>query len=863
VLPHLPRALALALAAPLAARAASPGDPIRAVRLSDGRIAVDGRLVEPAWSSAPVHDGFVQLFPRAGAPPSEPTEVRVLYDDHSLYVGVLCRDRSPELVQRPLGRRDSAPYSDAITVAIDSMHEARNAFLFSLTAAGVQSDGLMSGDDDYNGEWDATWDGATSAVSGGWSAELVIPLSALRFPARPEQVFGFGVKRVVGRTHEEDFTALVPRGARGQLARLGSLVGLSGLVPVRELELSPYTAGRISIRPQYDDADRPQPRLVDPYAELGLDLRTTLGPGLSLQGALNPDFGQVEADQLIQNLSTFEVLFPEKRPFFTQGMDLFLPIAPQGGQSPQQLLYSRRIGLSAPILGAVKLTGRASDQVQIGVVEALVAGAGSGRPEEDPARRYRFDPAQPLRFGPASALPRFAPAPENYLAGVVRWRPLPTLSLGATATSTLLLGRRCTPEEDALDDDERPPRCDALAGNAAALDLDLRTRDGEWFVRGQVSGSQALGGAPERALADGTRLSRGELGFGAHAAAGRAGGEPWRFEVNWEYESPELELNPAGYQRTQNEQVLRAIARYVRPGGGGPFHSYALHAGAEARYTTDGRGLLRAGHLWAASELQLRSFHWVGWNAWGNLARWDVREVEEAGVAYRRPADAGGALWISSDPSRPLRIAGSVEAGSTIATGPLLAAPFASVGGTIVLRPHPRLESRIDLQYERNRWPARWVLDDGEGSYLFADLSAPLFSATLRQQVVLARHLTLQGYAQVFTSYGRYTRYREAQARSGRVALSDLHPPSHPLAAYADWENPDFRDGALNVTVVLRWEYRLGSTLFLVYSRSQAELGYPDQPLDPSPPATLRPSRLEEGPSTDTLLVKWTLRWRR
>jgi len=868
-MPHrLASLLLLALAlGPRGVRAAAPGDPVVARRLT-APILLDGRLEEADWDLAPAHDGFVQQFPEEGAPPSERTEVRVLYDDRTLYVGVVAHDRSPGEVERPLGRRDRAPVSDAVTVVVDSMRDRRTAFVFELTAGGVQTDGLLFEDDQFSTDWDAVWDGAASAVEGGWSAELAIPLAALRFSGRPELAFGFGVKRVIARRHETILSVPIPRSARGQVARLGELVGLRGLRPVRAFELTPYTAARASLRPKAQDGEPARPRLLDPVGDVGLDLKTSLGRGLSLQATLNPDFGQVEADEIIQNLSTFEVFFPEKRPFFTQGMDLFQPVAPPGRASPQQLFYSRRVGLDAPILAAAKLSGQVSDEVQVGLVEAFVAGASSGGPDDDPPRGFRIDAAQPLRFGPASALPTLAPAPRNFAAGVVRWRPTPQASLGAAVTSTVPAGPACTAPEADLPDETRPRRCDALAGNAAALDWNLRSRDGAWYALGQVAGSQTLGGPPTRTLADGTAVPRGDLGLGALAAAGRQGGEPWRWDVHWEYQSPGLDLNAAGYLRTQNEQLGRAILRYVRPGGGGPFHGYGVQLGAETRWSTDGRGLDRGAQAWLLSEFQLRSFHWFGCNAVLDAVRWDLREIDEAGVPLRRPASVLGECWISTDPSRPLSFEGGAGVGRTLAAGGLAPIGYAGASGRVVVRPHARVETRLDVRFDWSGWRARWVdvaADpvDGTPLYLFADLRAPVLSLTLRQQVVLSRRLTLQAYAQLFTAYGRYGAFYEAARGDGRIELSDLRPRARPVATdasdpFAFVADPDFRTGALALNAVLRWEYRLGSTLFLVYTRGQTEPEWDGG--DGPAPRTLRPWALALGPTTDTILIKWSHR---
>jgi hypothetical protein len=849
----LAAAVALALCLPALAGAAQAGDPITAVK-REGPVVLDGRLDERAWASAPAFDGFVQIFPEEGATPTESTEVRVLYDDQHLYVGVIARDRQPERIQRPLGRRDSSPYSDAIAFAIDPMRDGRLGYYFEINAAGVLTDALVFENDQSSGDWDAVWEGVAAPLPDGWSAEARIPLSVMRFTDAPVQTWGFAVKRVIGRSHEELLTVLIPRGARGQLARFGPLVGLADMRPVPDLQITPYLAGRLSLRPEDpdDDVTPHAPRLADPVADLGFDVRASLGRSLALQATVNPDFGQVEADQLIQNLSTFEAFFPEKRPFFLQGMDLFQPASVPGRNSPQQLFYSRRIGLDAPILAAAKVTGRVGEAFQVGLLESVVTGAGwDGWTGSRPPRDVRFSWSQPFRLGPRSALPEQEPASRNFLVGVAKWQPAPSRSYGLTLASALPLGKLCSQADEEADDGQ--PRCAARGGNALALDWNVTSPGAEYFFVGQATGSQVQGGPPARTLPDGTELGRGDLGWGGHVAAGRNGGEGLRGEVHWQYESPRLDVNATGFQRTQNENFGRVFLSWVKPKGGGPFHYYSATAGTEAGLTTDGRGLTRAAQVWINAEVQTRGFQWFGCVAATDFAYWDVREISQTGDAYRRPTSDWWNCWTETDASKPISV--NVWGGSwrTRSVAPFGSFSGWSAGTNTRFRPHPRLETRVEVQYERNGWPARYVDDDASGDHVFADLRAPLLSFTLRQQLVLTPRLTLQGYAQLFTSYGSYGRYFRASGSDDRVGFADLVP----LAARpAEIDEPSFRDVGLNVNVVLRWEYRAGSTLFLVYTRSQAELADGARR-----PASLRPQSLGLGPTTDTFLVKWTYFW--
>lgn len=841
---RLPSALALAalLLGPSPALATAPGQPVRATRAA-GPITIDGRLSEESWSAAEPYDGFQQRFPEEGRPASERTGVRVLYDDRALYVGVRCADSRAADLARPLGRRDNAPYSDSVAVIIDSNRDRRTAFYFELNAAGVPSDALLFGEDESNGDWDAVWDGAVTADAAGWTAEFMIPLSVLRFSANGEQTWGFAIRRVIARTHEELLSIPLKRSDRGLVARLADLTGLNGLRPVQEFSVAPYLGARLQWRPATDAS--PSPRLRDPSADLGVDLRASLGRGLALQATINPDFGQVEADTIQQNLSTFELFFPEKRPFFTQGLDLFQGATPGDRPSPQQLFYSRRIGLDAPIYGAAKLTGRLSDSVQVGLLDAVVSGGAA--PDPASHKLYR-SPWSPLHLAPGDSYPEVAPARRNFLAATARWQPSPAVALGAAVTSAVPLDGRCSETEAALPDGQRPAHCDVPLGNAAAVNWSLHSDDSEWFLRGQLTGSQRLGGPPAETLADGTVLRRGDVGAGGFVAAGREGGEPWRFRVSYDYEGPRLDLNALGYQRTQNEQMGRGVLVYARPAGGGPFHDWDLFLGGESRWTTDGLAHSRGSVVFLGAEGQLRSFDRGGCDVYLSTDREDVREIERSGVALRMPGARGVECWASSDHGRMVWVEANGSWSWGLARAPLAAVKSWSGTATVALRPHARLETQLVVAGGDSAWPARFVEDLGGGVFRFGALRSPSLSVTLRQLVVLAPRLTLQGYAQLFTDYGRYGAFYTAAGRPGQViGYGDL------VAGGAPSSSPDFQDAALNLSAVLRWEYRLGSTLFLVYTHDAS--GPPDRSL------ALWPPDLHRGPARDTVLGKWTWYW--
>ncbi len=817
-------------------------------------IRLDGKLDEEAWASAPVFDRFVQTFPREGAAPSERTEVRILLDDNNLYVGVTAHDSQPATINRQLGRRDRPPQSDLISVMIDSSHDHRTAYGFSVNAGGILRDVLHFEDTKSTEDWDAVWDGAAAELPHGWSAELIIPLHLLRFSESKENTWGLNVRRELSRTHEVIDSALIPRNANAFVSRFGLLGGLTQLPKAsRRLDIVPYVAARFGLSPQYSDPSRPTPRLSSPSGDLGVDLQAALTSSTSLSATVNPDFGQIEADQLILNLNTFEPFFPEKRPFFLQGMDVFQTV----GSASQQIFYSRRIGLETPILAAAKLTGNPAQGVQLGVLDAVVMGAsnpsaeaGGLVDEDNPDQRIRFHVRRPLHLGPNHQLPAQPGATRNFLAVVLRGQPGDTSTVGGTFAANTPLSSLCGSPQPA--DPEAQEACRATGGNAAAVDWDMRSADSTWVLRGQLSGSHVVGGPRDGTLLrDGTVLGPGDTGVGLYVSGGKLGGEPFRFDMSYEYASPRLNLNATGFQPRQNEQVAQAGFQFVRPSGWGPLHDFSASVRATGSWSTEGRGIQLYNKLTTGARATLPGFHTAECELSLLFGRSDLREIAGTGIAYERPPFGSAACAVSTDPNRALSVMADAYFGNAFSPSPL---PSKSGGGaavTVTWRPVPRLETQLIGDVFTNLDGPRW-LGEEDGRHLFGDLDPRAMSLTLRQLLVLTPRLTLQAYAQVFSAYGRYGPFYEASAGPNRrLLLTDLRPTQ------IDFD-PNFHEAALNLNVVLRWEYRLGSTLFFVYTRAQSEL----PPEAGSPRRTeLFPHQLMQGPTTDMWLIKWSYQW--
>lgn len=431
------------------------------------------------------------------------------------------------------------------------------------------------------------------------------------------------------------------------------------------------------------------------------------------------------------------------------------------------------------------------------------------------------------------------------------------MALGIQATSAVCLERDATAAGTS-------GRCRVPGAHALAVDFNATSAEGEWYAYGQGAVSRAVAGPSSRVLPDGTRLEAGDVGAGAYLRAGRRGGEPWRLDLAWSYAPPRLELNPLGFQRFQNLHDASVTVRYVRPSGADPFHNYGLSLTGQMQWTAGGMETLRSAEL--GLDALLERFY-LSVHCSLSYAPWfmDVREIKRGrhqAEGLGVPLERAGWIWpscnVASDPARTFAVSASGYLGWNVAPPPLEQLPFygASLSGT--WRPHPRLETTAGVAYDDQTYSLRYVDGDGEERpLLLGALRVPSLSWTLRQSLVVTPRLTLQLYSQLLVAYGEYGPYFTA-TRDGisPIRTSDLRP-AYPRTdpAFASFADPDSRDTVLVVNLVLRWEYLPGSILYVVYARNQAE-----PPFSPGSPdsSALVPQRLGAGPTTDSVLLKWS-----
>jgi hypothetical protein len=794
--------------------------------------------------------------------------VRVLYDDSAIYVGVDCEQTHTPVVEH-LSRRDRLVEADRVEVDLGTRRDHKSAFQFTVNAGGVLTDSVLFDDTESSSDWDENWDARVARRPGGWSVEVKIPLRVLRFPAAPEQSWDLQVRRFISERQEIDEWAYIPRDAAGEVSRYGSLDGLRGLRPGAPVELRPFALGRLRRR---DPATTQIASGTDLSASAGLDVKWHPTQSLTLDATLNPDFAQVEADQLVLNLTKFETYYPEKRPFFLEGIDTF--------STPRQLLYTRRIGWAAPqpalrssapfgeqlvdvpspatIYGASKITGQLADGWTVGTLQALTAENDASVQLASGSRQLRlidpltaFDVVRVKRSLPGNgyvgamftATTR-AENTQNY-ASTPSYTTVATPSVSNPAAlvasrtglgSTMQLcpdGSTVAPRTRCFDD--------AYVG---AVDWNWRSPDGEWVTGGQ--GTATILRGPARYVPDGTVINSGDVGPGLYTYLNKEGGAHWVGDAQFEYEGRKLDYTDLGYNQRANDYRWRLDAEWrdMKP------WSFMLERHLRFEYfgrtNLDGLWLGRAFQLNASAALN--NFWWFYTEAHWRPTTYDDREVGD-GTALERAGLIGWELALYSNPAKP------VSFGLETQTQWLYDGFNFNGSGSFLFRALPQLDLEV-LPTAIYTFGEPRFAESGlfAGQYIFGKLDAKSIGATVRATYTFAPQLTLQAYGQLFLASGHYNDFSLFQSSSpgSVVHLADLRPYVAPLGT-----NPDFQEGVLNMNVVMRWEYALGSTLFLVYTRSQV----PTVVLAPGEGASLGLSSVSRAPAADVILVKLSYFW--
>jgi hypothetical protein len=796
-------------------------------------IRVDGVLDEAAWQAAQPVTAFTQLVPDEGAPVTERTEIRFLFTDDALYIGARLYDRHP--VTTRLGRRDgSMAASDWLTIIIDSYHDHRTAFGFEVNPSGVRRDQTRTEGGGEDDSWDPVWEAATSITDDGWTAEIRIPFSQLRFNPAESQTWGLQVERQIARNREFAVFSFTPTSQPAGIPRFGHLEGLRDLQAGRRLEVLPYSVLRGE---SIDRGTNPFRDKRDAGLAVGADLKYRLTSDLTLDVTVNPDFGQVEVDPAQVNLTAIETQFQEKRPFFVEGSEIF-NFGAGGGNS---MFYTRRIGRApqllpgttqrdvadaARILGAAKLSGRSAAGWSMGVLNAL-----TGREE--------------VLFRDAQGLDERATAEPltNYFAGRLR-RDL--------RGGQSMLGGMLTTVHRSLDTDAARARLRSAA-YTGGTDFRHEWANRTWALTGFVSGSHVQGSRDAILIAqrspwryfqrpDAHHLTldpeRTSLtGLSTQAQLQYRRGRHWRYSLLGGTTTPQYEVNDMGFQFRADRIDGQAGVTYVEPRPGSLLRNWQVNGTARAERNYDGATIMNRVSAFAAAQTLN---YWSGNLQVGYSGSALDDRLTRGGPSARRPAQLQLNTSFSTDSRRTVSAGGGFGYARNDAGG-----SGWGVGGGVTVRPAPSWSVNLNPSFERAHNTAQFLGTRVDATaphtfgsrYLFSVLDQTTLALETRIDVTFTPSLTLQVYAQPFIASADFGAPAELRAPGlyeflvygrdiGAVETVDggvrVYPQGREGAA-APFVVPDldFTLRSLRGNAVLRWEYRPGSTLFVAWQQNR------------------------------------------
>jgi hypothetical protein len=775
---------------------------------------IDGRPDDVIWTTAQVIDGFRVFDPVEDGEPRFKTEARIAYDERNIYVVVRSFDPHPDSIRALLARRDIRTASDEVKVLIDSYHDKRSGFEFAVNPAGVKRDIAIINDSEEDISWDAVWDASARIDSLGWVAEFRIPLNQLRYAAADRHTFGLAITRDIARYSERHSWPVYRRSKAGIASQFGELTGIVGIASPRRLEFAPYSVVNTANVPA-GNAQFTQRSM----GTVGADIKYGLTSNLTLDATVNPDFGQVEADPSVLNLSAFETFFPEKRPFFLEGQGLFrFDMNCNDGQCTG-LFYSRRIGRSpqlgneyyddgnvtaSTIVGAGKLTGRLANGMSVGLLNATT------QREVAPGDRT-IEPQ------------------TNYSVARLQqeWRGGKS-SIGVMGTS---VHRDLDQWTDAY------LRRDALAGG---IDTRHEFLDRRYSIRGFVAASNVRGSAEAiaRTQMSGVHLYQrpdDDLAFDASRTSlsgtsfqlnfNKNGGGITRFSTGYHFLSPGFEINDLGFlgrANGQNQYLWYAI-QLRQPTK--IYRQWMTNFNQWTQWTVDGLRQELGGNV--NSHMQLKNNVWLHVGQGGNaLATSFCDNCARGGPALRQSRSLWGWAGVEGDNRKSIvpyffTMWGSGDEGRSNNW---------QIDPSVTIKVASRFSTDISLSYGHSVNDAQWYDNFGDPGHdtthhTFARLDQRTMSVSTRLNFTATPTLSLQVYARPFMTGGEYSNWRELADPRAAAFLSRYQPYNSGTIDDA-FNFRQFRSNS-----VVRWEYRPGSTLYFVWAQERtAAEGGPNAP---------------------------------
>lgn len=811
---------------------------------------IDGILDDLSWNRVAWENGFTESRPDENTPPSNQTRFKITYDQKYIYVGIHCMDDEPGKIVKRLSRRDGFD-GDWVGIFIDSYHDKRTAFGFIVSAAGVKSDVFESNNGGNEDEsWNPIWYTKTHIDADGWTAEMKIPLSQLKFGKSQEQVWGFEVMRRHFREEERSVWQRLPPDTGGFVSEFGELHGLFNIEPQKQLEIQPYTVG--SIKTYEAEEGNPFRDGNDTKLTVGLDAKIGITNDLTMDLTINPDFGQVEADPSAIALDGFQIFFEEQRPFFVENKNIFdySVSSSQAGNTfgSDNLFYSRRIGRSPQgypdamdneyvdqpentnILGAAKFSGKTKNGWSIGVLESVTS---EKYATIDNNGQRRKETVEPLTNYFVGRLQKDFNDRNSFIGGIV------------TATHR----DRLTEELDFLH----------RSAYSGGIDFKHQWNNRDWYVGGNMVWSHVKGSEEaiqntqesiahlfQRAGADYVEVDpeRTSLsGTGGNLQLGKIGNGNWKFETGATWRSPELELNDIGFQRRADDIRHYTWIGYQTLKPDNTFRKVGINYNHWSVWDFGGNH----------NSLMFNTNSWQNWkNNWFSNIGANYEPISYSNFALR-----GGprlrespqmSFWngISMDERKKLRFDFFQNGNRAVDNS------FSSyaVEFGVVYQPINALRISASPEYGINKNKLQYIDNlevNGTTRYLNGTVDQRTLSMSFRLNYTINPNLTIQYWGQPFISRGRYTDFKEvsdplakdfnnriSQFSDAQVSLmNDVYSVDDNLDGTTDFsfDNPDFSFVQFRSNLVVRWEYTPGSEIYLVWSQDLSQTGNPQEML--------------------------------
>lgn len=833
---------------------------------------IDGKINEDAWDVVEWSSDFVEKTPDEGSAPTSQTKFKVMYDEKYLYIALRALDDNPELIQQRLSRRDGFA-GDRINVIIDSYHDKRTAFAFTTTAAGVKGEEIVTGNgDSFDASWNPIWYTDANVDDKGWTAEMKIPFSQLRFGNAKEQIWGFNINRTIFRLQERSLWQRIPNDQAGFISEAGELHGLVDLKSQKQLEIQPFTVL------QYDNypavPNNPYKDGSDFKINAGLDAKIGITNDLTLDLTINPDFGQVEADPGAIALDGFQIFFREQRPFFVENKNIFDFKFANGRDN---LFYSRRIGRNphrypslengefadvpqnSTILGAAKFSGKTQNGWSVGILESVTSNEFAEVKQVNGETREEI--VEPLtNYFVARAQKDFNDR-NSYIGGIL------------TATNRN------------LDGDFSELHKAAYTGG---LDFRHTWKEREYYLEGNailsyVSGSEEAIELTQRSIArlfqregadyvnvDNTRTSL--TGTGGRVEMGKQGGGNWRYNGGFVWRSPELELNDVGFLRQTDEMIQFAEAKYLWQEPKGIYRN--INVSLEQSTTYDFGGNLNKFRYELQGNVNWEN-NWSTNAGYGSSSKIHRNAFLRGGPRWRAADDFFYYASINSDRSKKLSFRVSylkVKSEEEV---------FKRDRYTfrINYQPFDSFSMSLNNEFSQTEDKTQYVTTRDFGSlkrYILGNIKNDTWSSTLRLNYSLNPNFSIQFYGQPYISRGRYSNFNfvnnaVASSVNDRVSFYDENQITQATTTTGSsiytinenqnnetysFTNPDFSFVQLQTNLVVRWEYKPGSELFLVWARGSSG----SQSISDSLTDSVS-NQIFDVPANDTFLLKATYRF--